>query len=395
MHSPRHMTKLWAATRFFLIGTAVLCNASLAGEVNLQWKIQMQSLAQVLSELLPALVARKENMETIKKNAKTLMEISSSLPEGLHSGKMSPADDIDPSLKIIAQEFSKETKQAYASIESGHVAYGKNRLRTISSYCISCHTRNDNGPNFPMLTLSPKLEGLPKEDRANFYVATRQFDLGLQALKELIAGDDLIKSDPFAWETALKTAVAILIKVKQDPLAAENLVGVALQSEDLPEYLRTYLVKWKTSLREWQKEAKQKPIGDKALVIELRRLNKLAKAGQLYPADKSSEIIYLRAEAVASELLRRTQNPEIRAEALLTVGSATELLNNFALWPMQEHYYRACVEQKPHSKIAMRCYERFEESVYAGYSGSGGMFLPEEVRKSLSKLRKLAIKENP
>jgi hypothetical protein len=57
---------------------------------------------------------------------------------------------------------------------------------------------------------------------------------------------------------------------------------------------------------------------------------------------------------------------------------------------MHELYYEACVRELPHSSLAKRCYERYEQSVYVGYTGSGGTNIPDELQVILSELKKLA-----
>jgi hypothetical protein len=58
---------------------------------------------------------------------------------------------------------------------------------------------------------------------------------------------------------------------------------------------------------------------------------------------------------------------------------------------LHEFYYEACVRKAPKKPIAQSCYSRYEESIYAEYSGSGGTFLPDDVQAKLTELRAIAF----
>ena len=60
---------------------------------------------------------------------------------------------------------------------------------------------------------------------------------------------------------------------------------------------------------------------------------------------------------------------------------------------LHELYYEACVRRAPHTTTSAECFRRFEESIYFGYSGSGGVSLPDDVRKNLAELRDLSAPE--
>ncbi len=363
---------------------------SFGAEENVKWREKMHALAKTMSELLPELFSKKGDPAIIEKDAKTLSELSHSLKPGLMTGKMVPPEDADPSLQIIATRFSDETKSAYRAIHAGNLEYGKNRLKTITSYCISCHTRHDKGPNFPVFPLDPKTEQLGPEEKAALFVATRQFDKGLEAFEALIKDNDFAKKRPFEWEQAVRSALAISIKVKNDPVSAKQIVDLALKSPTLPDYSRSYLTKWQRAIETWKKEGPPQATGDIALLNQVRNLMSEAKQAQLFPIDHCSDVQFLRASAVAHDLLRQEKNPKVRAEGLLAIGNVTEVMGNYLMWPLQDSYYEACIREVPHSTLAQQCYEQYEQSVYMGFTGSAGTFIPDDTQEVLSELKALA-----
>ncbi len=368
----------------------IIGSKGFATEENVKWREKMQALAATMGELLPELVSKKGDPAIIEKDAKALSELSHELQPGLLNKKMAPPEDADPSLAIIAGKFSEDTKAAYRAIKAGNIEYGKNRLRTVTAYCIACHTRHDKGPNFPVFPLDPRSEKLAPEELAALYVATRQFDKGLDSFEALIKDKEFAKTKPFEWEHSVRNALALSVRVKNDPDSAKKVVTAALASPILPDYTRGYLTKWQKAIESWKSESRKKIEGETALLKEMRRLLGEAKSAQVFPVDRSAEVQYLRAQSVAHDLLRQAKSAKVKAEGLLTVGIVTEYLNNYVIWPMQEPYYDACVRQVPHTDLAMQCYERFEESTYLGYTGSAGTMIPEDVQVVVAELKALA-----
>jgi hypothetical protein len=74
-------------------------------------------------------------------------------------------------------------------------------------------------------------------------------------------------------------------------------------------------------------------------------------------------------------------------EALYLIGESYSPLQELGLWNLQEQYFQACIFEAPHSNLAEKCYERFEESVTVGYSGSSGTHIPTAIKRQLNQLK--------
>ena len=83
-------------------------------------------------------------------------------------------------------------------------------------------------------------------------------------------------------------------------------------------------------------------------------------------------------------------NSDERAEALYLLGMAYQVLEDPMLWDIDTIYYESCVREKPHSDLAKKCYRRYSDKIYFGYTGSGGTYIPESELKKLVEMRKLA-----
>jgi hypothetical protein len=355
------------------------------------WQEKMKSLGDTVTDLLPELVSSQGNPEAIEKGAKALSELSHDLKAGQGKQKLVPPADNDPTIGFLADQFSEQTGRAYKAIKQGQVAYGKDLLRSVTSYCIACHSRHDNGPAFAAVPTTEKANRLSKEEKAALYVALRQFDKGLAEYRQLVADPELLKKRPFDWERYLRQAIAIAVRVKKDPQLASELISAALQSPDLAVFQTTQLKQWQKAVEAWKKEPPIKVNTEAGHTLEMRRLFREAIAGQQLMLDNhSTEIQFLRASAAAHEVLRVARDPKTKAEAFMVAGKSYESLINPLFWPMHEFFYEACVRQLPHSEIAQQCYSSYVKSVYFGYTGSAGTYIPEDVQQLLGRLGALA-----
>jgi hypothetical protein len=354
------------------------------------WRAKMQLLAATMGQLLPELVSEKGDKRIIEKSAKTLAELSHDLKEGRKAGKLTPPEDADPSLILLSEQFSSQTKRAYTAIREGSFEYGKEVLRSATSFCIACHTRHEKGPDFASFPLGPKYEKLTQRQKTELLIATRQFDKALVEIQKLIADPESAKNRTFTWEKPVRDALAIAVRVKRDPALALQIVDTALKCPDLPDFEQTRLRKWKTSLEEWKNEPAIKVNTEAGYAAEMRQHLAEGAKRQLYPIDRSAEIQYLRASAAAHDVLRTGKDPQVIAEALLVAGKSYEALANPTLWPMHEFYYEACIRKVPHTPMAQDCFDRLEQSVYFGYSGSSGVRVPADIQANLTALKRLS-----
>lgn len=355
-----------------------------------RWQDRMQALADVMGELLPELASRNGDIAIIEKNAEKLADLSHSLSEGGGDKALLPPPDADPSIALLAGRFEHETRRAYQTIQFGDVDYGKDLLRTATSYCIACHTRHDQGPDLPTLTLNPRVESLSRSEKAGLFAATLQFDKALAEFQALVADDVTAQAHPLEWERAVHHALAIAVRVKKSPDLAEEIVRRVLEQPAAPEFMKRNASRWQESISRWKAEPQRKELTERGLFAEMKRLLNEARHMQSYSADRAADILYLRTSATAHDLLRMAPDGVHAAEAIYVAGVANEVLNDPVLWPIHEIYYEACIRKLPHTKMAEECYRRYEEAIYFGYSGSGGTFIPDDVRATLAQLKRLA-----
>ncbi len=362
-----------------------------SGKNTSAWTQKMRSLEQTLQALLIDLSSDEnynspKNFKRIENNAALLAKLAHGLEQ-----KEIVAPDSDPTIKIIASQFSREADLAYKTLKWGHRVYARESLKSMSNYCLACHTRNSQGPSFQSINApSAALAQLQPYEKANFLAATRQFDQALTEYEKIIAEPASLERRPFQWERAMRSALAIAVRVKKDPARALSIVEKVLGAPQAAFYLKEQATQWKSSIEAWKKEPTARPQTEEGFYAQAVKLIGEAQALQQYPADRSADILYLRASSVVHDLLGFAPKGTRVSDALYLAGLSYEVMRDLNLWDQHEYYYLACILNSPHSEKARQCYRHYEQSVYLGYTGSGGMNLPAEVKRKLNELELLS-----
>ena len=356
------------------------------------WSKRMDELRNLLSELLPTVISDKEfnspqNFKTIEAEAKKLAELTHGMPEGR-------LPDADPSINLIAGLFKNEINNAYTHLINGRREYARAVLKSVPRYCIACHTRSSSS-----LDLSSLQQDVPKVldtslEKAEFFDATWQFDRALNEFEKILNDSELSKDHQLEWQRAAYYAIATSVRVKRDPDRALAVVKLIINGEDVPQFMKRDALRWQQSLLQWKNETAREFKTANDLLNEADRLMSVASNLQKYPTDRSGDISYLRASSYLHDFLSQYPNNPDTSKALLMLGTCYEILQAPELWFVDELYYEACIRNSPNTEIAETCFDRYEQSIFLGYSGSSGVSLPYDVKKNLKELKKLATPPN-
>jgi len=364
-----------------------------------QWNQKMQEMAATFTDILPATVGSGKlspaQIRQLEKGTKKLMGLAHTinLPAGV-AGKPTPPES-DPTLGFVSGLFERDIKHAYSSLKAGHVDYARAVLRNATTYCIACHSRHDRGPEFPTIEMPKGSEALSPMERAELLAATRQFDKALDEFAEIAGNEKIASTRPVEWGKAVRHALTLAIRVKQDPDRALQILKKVSSLPNQPSYFKENTVAWTKSVEEWKVEKNKTPTTEEGLFLETVRLSEAAKQRQTFPLDHSADILYLRASLTAHELLTQFPSGKRAGEGLFLAGNAYDLLQDRLVSPLPDMYYEACVRKSPHSEIAWRCYKRIEQNAFFGWTGSGGSSLPKEIVEKLRELQKLAVVTSP
>jgi cytochrome c553 len=358
------------------------------------WQAKMRDLERTLQEMLIDVSSDErfnspKNFKRIERNAEKLASLALEL-----KSRKGASPDADPSIPLIARQFAEDAGHASRALAWGHRAYARDQLRSMTGYCIACHTRSGGGPSFQSLVTAPAAEGLRGADRGDYFAAVRQFDRALEEYDRVISDSKIADEKSEQWERAVRAGLAIAIRVKKDPDRAASIVDRVLAAPQTALFFKENATSWKNQLTAWKKEPGTHPQTEEGYYVRAMRLISEAKAAQEYPMDRSADVLYLRASAAVHDLMTFAPNGAHATDALYLAGICYEVLDGLNLWDAHEFYYLACILKSPHTERARQCFRRYQESVHFGYTGSGGTHLPSDVRERLQELEGLAKPTN-
>ncbi|MES2963237.1 MAG: hypothetical protein V4760_05060 [Bdellovibrionota bacterium] len=357
------------------------------------WSAKMQALSTTLSDLLP-LVTSKKKFADPKNDARIEADVKA-VRALAHSLKTGEQPSSDPSMQIMTGLFEADIARALDALKTGNRDYARHVLKDTTSYCIQCHTATSNGPDFPRLNLDIDTKDLTPVDRAEFYAATRQFDAALSSYISALDDQTFASEDPFEWEAAARGALAIAVRVKQNPADTMKVIAAAKSNSKLAKSSKTALTSWENSVKEWAKETQASAETPPQMLQESETLIRRAQKRQEFPLDHSQDILYFRAGSRLHELLQQPpatkgHSKELRARALYWAGVASEATRDMNFWTMHETMYEQCIRLRPGTEQARQCFARLKESVTLGYTGSAGVNIPAEVSARLESFRVIA-----
>lgn len=356
------------------------------------WNAKMAEIATTLTALIPYLFDDKkfqdpQNSQQILQLAKKLRDLAHSIDQTkMGSPDHVVAEGADPAITLISHAFKDELERGYESLSSGNWEYGRRSYQTSVSYCISCHTRSNIGPQFPITNFDTQFKSLPPVQRMMLLAATRQFDASLVEY----SSNSAKPMDPFDLERATRVAMAVSIRVKNDPDHALMLLHLASQKQGAIGMFKEDLTSWRKSLVAWKEEAPARSNSESDLLKQANDLIHKAKLQQMYPMDAKGDIYYLRATSILHRLLKEYPNSSHIAEILYLNGLCYETLRDLGFWSLHEMYYEACVVNAPHSDIGQKCFKHLKDNITEGYTGSRGTNIPAKVVEKMETLEVLA-----
>jgi hypothetical protein len=244
------------------------------------------------------------------------------------------------------------------------------------------------------MDLQIDMSAMSQVEQAEFYAATRQFSRALDAYAKVLADPGFAKSNPFDWEASARAAIAITVRVKNDPRATLKIVNQLEKIKKMPNGTRNVIKAWKKSIQDWSqvKSSTIKKLGLSAKIDRAGSWIQLAQKRQEFPLDHSQDIFYFRASSLLHDVLESPdRSPALSAKALYLSGIAAEATRDMNFWTLHETYFEQCIRADSHSDQAKKCFDRLKESITLGYSGSAGVQIPPEINQRLEMFQALAL----
>jgi hypothetical protein len=351
---------------------------------------EMGGLFVALSEFLPFALNKAEFENP--KNSREILSLMTRMQD--LSGRMvantKKFRDKDPSIPFIAEKFDHDIRMSIELWQSGDRVIPRRLMRNVTDYCISCHTRTSKGLHLSDVIQTQRFRSLPALTKAEYLAATRQFSEALKQYEHVLVDKPLAKTDPEAWDLAVRKMLAISVRVEKNPnLTMELLSRIQDEPSSMPAALRQDIALWRQSAKAWTLEPRTPSLKDTERYSLAQRLIQEGEAiSQKNPGGALIE--YMRASALLHDLLgRATPAGASEQQVLWLAGKAAEYLRNLNLWTLQDTYFEGCVRKGPDKRLATQCLERFEASMLQSYGASSRAGLPGFAKQQLEELQKL------
>lgn len=371
-----------------VLGIIFVIATSASAKERPEVKSSMQQMFNSLLNLQPFLASPEKfsnpkNSEIIRKDLNRLATFKHVFPKEMKTE--------EPGIFAISRMFHETIEDARERFKKENYDYSRHRLRTATAFCFSCHSRVPSEQNFQDLQKRVEASQLTTFEKADVFAATRQFDKALKSYTDILSVAPKTSMDVVEYTRSLRRALSITVRVKQNPKETLELIDSVVQRQDLPEFILRLAQQWKKDAQYWMGEdTGSKKMAPEELVERAKKLIERAETLQSFPADENGDISYLRASNYLHEALDEAPQNKSRIEALYLLGVAYSALQDPTLWDLDRLYFESCIRESPHSDYAKKCYRRYSEKVYMGYTGSGGTFIPDDEQRRLEELRKLS-----
>ncbi len=347
----------------------------------------MQEIFKALTEILPRCLSSERlaapgDREIVSAEFAKIAANADALAK--HAGSASA--DIASRGAVLADD----ARRASARVASGGLVDARFVALHLTESCVGCHSRLPSDKDAPFaskLIDDAKLGTLTSVERARLAVATRQFDKALELYEADLAGPA-----PSAGEAVrtpdLVEYLIVAVRVKRDPERAATLLEKLEKRPETPPDIRREIGPWLATLRSEGKAVYSAPS-----LAHARSLVESGKRARDYPYSRAGLIDDLLASSILHRLLEdRKQERLAHAETYYLLG-VTDATVRSSPWLSDASWYLAmAIRTAPHTAIAARAFDAYEDMTILEWSGSAGTQLPDDVVEELDRLRALAVK---
>jgi hypothetical protein len=285
----------------------------------------------------------------------------------------------------LSDSLARDSLDIRKRFAEGRIDEARFLLRHLTDTCVACHSRLPDDHKHALgkyLTEEQAISALPREERVQFEVATRQFGRALATYETLFLDRNTSIAE-LDLSGDLENYLELCLRVQRDPdRAISTLEGLASR-KDLSNRLRPHVKTWIEALRSLE----DAPDGD--AIEQARELVKPVLEDSR--VSEKSEIVRLIA---ASGLLHRyvvstADPPERGGEAYYLLGVIESRIGR-SFWASQtEFFLETAIRMGPKERYADDAFALLEEFLVSGYTGSSGTNVPPDIVERLEELDEL------
>lgn len=355
------------------------------------WSKNMRAMANDVNQLIPFVYDSKsfedpKNRDVIASRLRKLSKDIHTMPK--REGKTRIGKD--PLMVYSINNLKQDLKAADESFNAKQYSYSRGMIKASLNHCFRCHTRNSAGVEYNYWALNTSGLDIPANEKAELLVATRQYQKAADVLKSSLRTEMAsYYKTPYLREKTLKQLMVVLVRAKDDPQQAYKELNEVMSKQEVPAYLMQYIEEWERSVKSWMQEKKEYKNINKALRDINKVFSKADKITKTRPQE-AAFVEYLRLTSMLHKALGLNPNQKQLATIYYQLGKSYAAIKDSGFWELPEIYFESCIYSRPKTKIAKKCYRRYEGEVMMGFTGSAGTFLPSFERQKLNELKKVA-----
>lgn len=310
-----------------------------------------------------------------------IKKLLTTLDGAFHSDKLSHSKYAEePTYRFLLQSLGRVIEDAKYRFDEGKREYSLWRVKSLTNYCISCHTRIE-GASFDFLGDKKILDEVKDpSERAQYLLASRQFDKAASAYLDIAMKSDV----PYDRERALSQWLLIYTRVNPKPKQAKTeLETYRKKMKGLTRKEIGELQLWLRGLNEWVvSESKGEKISPDSLLRKAKAKEDVVIGGGV--------IEYLRVTSLLHTELEKPLQPAEESKKLFQLAQAYSELSGYFSFELPELFLERAIKLQPNTDIARQSYKLYERIILAAYSGSGGTFLPDDIKLHAKELEDIA-----
>jgi len=293
----------------------------------------------------------------------------------------------DAGLAFLGHSLASDLREVHLRYSDGRFEQSRFLLHNVTDVCVACHSRlpDDKGRFIGNSLVNDEvIAKLPLDQRAQYEIATRQFDRALVTFETWFA-DPAVSPGDIDLTGEFEDYLEVSLRVRRDPARAIATFEKLLARDDVPDRVRLNVQTWIAAL-----ETLQAGGAKRDSIEQARAQMKSTDAAEVARDERSALVAAIAASGVLHRFIaEQTEVSSALGEAYYLMGVIEAEIGR-SFWASQtEHYLEAAIRIGPSEPYAEPAFELLEAFVVTGYTGSGGENVPTGVRQRLEELRAL------
>ncbi len=342
----------------------------------------MTQIGATMVETYPIIVLQREltepEQQRLKTNLKRLLQLF---------------QDAEPYIRqrsetyLVSYEFILDyLRETQRAIDAKNLDYARSRLYGVESICTSCHTQDTKLRT--LFTGAGRDRFADDVSYAEFNFLTRNYDEAeAYFTRELRAPGAKTEYEVIR---PLQRLIIIYAQIKNKPGAGADLLNTFVDLPAHTDATRGELKGWIAGLRALDAKGASNVTAPTFADIESRVREILGKLDQpleaiRVPPDQEVARVWL--TGVLYHYLNRKPPRDEIPKVLYWLAVNDRVVGYNYYFSLADLYLKECVYKYPDHPYARRCLAEYQEFVNFAYSGSGGSFIPPELKQELSKMK--------